>query len=129
MIDHTKGLLEIDPICSDGLVAGSRSALEPQDSVATCGGQSTETNVANAARIRACWNACLDIPTESLALGVVARLVAACRKTVEAHESLFAQCLSNPIINAWGEEVNVGKINEAHEAAKAALALIPPEAA
>lgn len=34
-----------------------------------------------------------------------------------AHEALFVQCCSNPIKNAWGNEVSVLKLNEAHEMA------------
>ena len=39
----------------------------------------------------------------------------------EAREDLFTQCLSNPIQNAWGKQVNLAKLNQAHEAAIAAL--------
>lgn len=38
-----------------------------------------------------------------------------------AHASLFAQCCSNPIINAWGREVDVSLINEASRLAEIAL--------
>lgn len=37
---------------------------------------------------------------------------------VSAHESLFKQCLSNGITNAWGNPVNVSKINDLPDAAK-----------
>lgn len=30
----------------------------------------------------------------------------------EAHESLFTQCMSNPVKNAWGVPVDMSKINE-----------------
>lgn len=30
----------------------------------------------------------------------------------EAHESLFTQCMSNPVKNAWGVPVDMTKINE-----------------
>lgn len=34
-----------------------------------------------------------------------------------AHDSLFVQCLSNPIMNAWGKQVDVSLLNQAHEEA------------
>ncbi len=34
-----------------------------------------------------------------------------------ARDSLFVQCLSNPIKNAWGKEVDVSLLNQAHEQA------------
>lgn len=39
------------------------------------------------------------------------QLADAVKAMVEAHSSMFEQCLSNPVYNAWGKEVNVGKIN------------------
>ncbi|WP_416048996.1 hypothetical protein [Cupriavidus basilensis] len=43
------------------------------------------------------------------------------RKLIEAvekaHTSLFAQCCSNPIKNAWGKEVSVAMLNDAQEMA------------
>ncbi|SFB50782.1 hypothetical protein [Delftia tsuruhatensis] len=47
--------------------------------------------------------------------------VAALRLYEAAHEDLFVQCCSNPIKNAWGKEVNLTKLNIAHEAAGRAL--------
>ncbi|KJK22088.1 hypothetical protein UB46_23515 [Burkholderiaceae bacterium 16] len=35
----------------------------------------------------------------------------------KAHTSLFAQCCSNPIKNAWGKEVSVAMLNDAQEMA------------
>jgi hypothetical protein len=37
-----------------------------------------------------------------------------------AHNSLFEQCYSNPIQNAWGEDVNMTTLNDANEKANAA---------
>lgn len=42
----------------------------------------------------------------------------------EAHNSLFIQCCSNPIKNAWGKEVDVSALNDAHQKASTALALL-----
>lgn len=36
----------------------------------------------------------------------------------EAHDSLFMQCFSNGITNAWGKPVNVSKINDLQLTAK-----------
>ncbi|MBD9583614.1 hypothetical protein IB269_19660 [Delftia sp. DLF01] len=51
--------------------------------------------------------------------------VAALRLYEAAHEDLFVQCCSNPIKNAWGKEVNLAKLNIAHEAAGRALNASP----
>ena len=51
--------------------------------------------------------------------------VAALRLYEAAYENLFAQCCSNPIKNAWGKEVNLAKLNIAHEAAGRALNASP----
>ena len=40
---------------------------------------------------------------------------------VEAHDSMFAQCCSNPVRNAWGDEVSMLALNQAYELARAAL--------
>lgn len=34
------------------------------------------------------------------------------RKVVEAHDSMFCQCCSNPIYNTWGAQVDVSLIND-----------------
>ncbi|MCE9932703.1 hypothetical protein [Aeromonas salmonicida] len=34
------------------------------------------------------------------------------RKVVEAHDSMFGQCCSNPIYNSWGAQVDVSLIND-----------------
>jgi len=39
---------------------------------------------ANARRLVACWNACLDIPTEALEAGVVKDLLEACKAVYDA---------------------------------------------
>ena len=44
---------------------------------------------------------------------------------VKAHESMFAQCCSNPVRNAWGVEVNMLPLNQAYELARAALSAQP----
>jgi hypothetical protein len=49
-------------------------------------------------------------------------LMAALRKYEDAWEDMFAQCCSNPITNAWGKQVNLALMNEAHEAARSAIA-------
>ena len=46
----------------------------------------------------------------------------AVRLYAEAFEDLFAQCYSNPIKNAWGQEVNTTKLNTAHAFASRVLA-------
>ena len=38
----------------------------------------------------------------------------ALRKMVSAHDSIFSQCCSNPIYNAWGRQVDVSVFNEAY---------------
>lgn len=48
----------------------------------------------------------------------------ALRAAKDAHEDLFAQCLSNPIKNAWGKDVDCTKINEMGQLAGAALAAL-----
>ncbi len=35
----------------------------------------------------------------------------------DARESLFEQCLSNPIYNSWNKQVDLTKLNKAHELA------------
>lgn len=40
-----------------------------------------------------------------------ALLVECAKGMADAHESMFAQCLSNPITNAWGKPVNTSAIN------------------
>lgn len=44
---------------------------------------------------------------------------------VEAHDSMFAQCCSNPVRNAWGDEVSMLALNQAYELARAALSAQP----
>lgn len=51
--------------------------------------------------------------------------VAALRLYEAAHEDLFVQCCSNPIKNAWGKDVDLSKLNIAHEAAGRALNAAP----
>jgi hypothetical protein len=41
---------------------------------------------------------------------------------VDAHDELFVQACSNPILNAWGKELSLGAFNRAYELASAALA-------
>ena len=50
------------------------------------------------------------------------RTLQAVRLYAEAFEDLFAQCCSNPIKNAWGQEVNTTKLNAAHAFASRVLA-------
>lgn len=38
--------------------------------------------------------------------------------TLDAHESLFAQCCSNPIMNSWGNKVDTSALNDAAEIAR-----------
>lgn len=47
----------------------------------------------------------------------VEKLEKALKAYEEAHEDLFSQCLSNPVYNAWGKQVDMTKLNEAHELA------------
>ena len=50
----------------------------------------------------------------------------AIKTALEAYEAafsdLFAICLSNPVYNAWGKQVDMTKMNEAHMLASRALA-------
>lgn len=43
---------------------------------------------------------------------LLAALSGASEKMKAAHESMFDQCLSNPVYNAWGKEINISAINE-----------------
>lgn len=52
-----------------------------------------------------------------------AALVAAAQAINAAHESMFTQCCSNPIKDAWGKEVNLSNLNAAHQLADKALEL------
>lgn len=105
---------------------------------------------ADTRRLAACWNACIDIPTEALeqvegcdtmlsrfqardaveltliterlkAIQERDAALAALRLYEAAHESLFTQCCSNPVTNAWGKEVNMAALNEAHQQAQRVL--------
>ena len=86
---------------------------------------------ANARRIVACVNACRGLSTIELeefglvgAVGtelielekqrdqLLAALEVASGKMKAAHNSMFEQCLSNPVFNAWGKEINVAAIND-----------------
>ena len=40
--------------------------------------------------------------------------------TLDAHESLFSQCCSNPIMNSWGNRVDTTLLNQAAEIAREA---------
>jgi hypothetical protein len=44
-----------------------------------------------------------------------------------AHESMFTQCLSNPIKNTWGKEVDVSLLNQASCDADSAAAALGKE--
>lgn len=100
----------------------------------------TLANVGNARRIAASLNACHMIATGAIERiteqqeglhGVLSELemvkaerdelLAALQQYEAAFESLFSQCCSNPIKNAWGKEVDVSQLNLAHEAARQAL--------
>jgi hypothetical protein len=48
-------------------------------------------------------------------------VLAALQAYEEAHAHLFAQCCSNPVRNAWGNEVDMTKLNHAHELAQRVL--------
>lgn len=86
---------------------------------------------ANARRIVACVNACRGLSTDELekhglvsAVGtelielekqrdqLLTALEVASGKMKAAHNSMFEQCLSNPVFNAWGKEINVAAIND-----------------
>jgi hypothetical protein len=56
-----------------------------------------------------------------------AALVQACKTIIDAHSQMFAQCLSNPVKNAWGKEISVSALNKASEEARAALRLAGEE--
>lgn len=45
-----------------------------------------------------------------------------------AWDDLFGQCCSNPITNAWGKQVSVDKLNDAHQLAQKALRAAPAAA-
>lgn len=60
------------------------------------------------------------------ALKALKRLIEAVE---DAHSDLFGQCASNPIRNAWGEEVSVAKLNEAAALALSLRALLASLAA
>jgi hypothetical protein len=53
---------------------------------------------------------------------VAGELAGGCVATERAHASLFGQCLSNPVFNTWGKDVNLRLLNEAYELSIAALA-------
>jgi hypothetical protein len=42
---------------------------------------------------------------------------------IQMHDDLFAQCLSNPIKNAWGKDIDCILVNDAYTKANDALAL------
>jgi hypothetical protein len=48
-------------------------------------------------------------------------VLAALQAYEEAHAHLSAQCCSNPVRNAWGNEVDMTKLNHAHELAQRVL--------
>lgn len=89
-----------------------------------------------ARRIAICVNACAGMSNKELEggilLGVMEKRIAeleqqrdkllaalngALEKMKAAHESMFEQCLSNPVSNAWGKEINLSAINELQLAA------------
>lgn len=48
-----------------------------------------------------------------------------CIKAMEAaHESMFTQCLSNPVYNAWGKQVNLTEQNNMIQVAMNAKAIL-----
>ena len=51
---------------------------------------------------------------------LLAKLSAASEKMKAAHESMFEQCLSNPVFNAWGKELNLSAVNELQVGARMA---------
>lgn len=56
---------------------------------------------------------------------IIMRVLEDCIKTMEAaHESMFEQCLSNPVYNTWGKEVNLTAINELQKVAMDAKAIL-----
>jgi len=48
-----------------------------------------------------------------------------CIKAMEdAHDSMFTQCCSNPVYNAWGKQVNVSALNNLQHVAMEAKAIL-----
>jgi hypothetical protein len=98
----------------------------------TAGGHLTDDEVANAvfldpsiqnltiAKDRIRWLS--RKLAEALAEGEPAAVRQALVAINAAHESMFVQCCSNPIKNAWGKDVDVSLLNEAHRLADIALA-------
>jgi len=98
----------------------------------------TQANADMAVRIAASLNACDGMSIEALQAmprpfndmlsqsfqDVVAQhdeLLAALQQYEAAFDSLFSQCCSNPVKNAWGKQVDMTQLNMAHEAARQAL--------
>lgn len=52
------------------------------------------------------------------------QLLAALEKYEAAFDSLFVQCCSNPIWNAWGGQIDLSLLNDAHHDARVALAAV-----
>lgn len=55
---------------------------------------------------------------------LMVQLRIASEKMNAAHGSMFDQCLSNPIMNSWGNPINVGLINDLQPAARKAIEVI-----
>lgn len=45
----------------------------------------------------------------------IEKLEEALKAYEDAHEDLFVQCLSNPVYNTWGKQLDMTKLNKAHE--------------
>lgn len=48
-------------------------------------------------------------------------LIEALRQWDEVHEDMFVQCCSNPVKNVWGKQVDMTKLNMAHQKAQEVL--------
>ncbi len=62
---HTQGLMVVNPIQLDQIATADASK---EIARVTHFGHSTETVIANACRLAACWNACEGVSTEALQL-------------------------------------------------------------
>ena len=56
---------------------------------------------------------------------IIHEVLVECIKAMEnAHESMFTQCCSNPVYNAWGKQVDVSAMNEMQLVAMNAKAVL-----
>ena len=73
---------------------------------------------------RMVWNAAISSRDEEVKRlrDLIGEMVVPCVLIEKVHVDFFRQCLSNPVRNYRGEEINLTLLNEAHESAKFAHA-------